>query len=81
MMTPEQRTEHCRRIAPHGGAVTASRYPSAHFRAIGKAGYQATKERHGVAYVKGILGRRRWHGRRQDSPAIDLAAGAFYADY
>jgi hypothetical protein len=74
------RAEHCRRIAAHGGTVTAQRYGAGHMRAIGKAGAQVTIERHGRAYWLGLVGRRGWSGRRLDSVIDDLAAGRVYAE-
>lgn len=78
-MTTTQRDEHLRRIAPHGGRATADKYPSHHFRAIGKAGAQATIRRYGYGYLAGILKAKGWRGRRTESLAHDLAAGAIYA--
>ena len=77
---PFNRAEHCRRIAAHGGAVTAQRHGTAHYRAIGRAGAQTTIQRHGLAFWKGIAVRKGWHGRRPvASLAVDLAAGRFDA--
>jgi hypothetical protein len=73
------RAEHCRRIAAHGGTVTAERYGSHHMRAIGKAGAKVTRERHGEAFFLGFMTRRGWQGRRIDSVIDDLAAGRVYA--
>jgi hypothetical protein len=69
------RTEHCRRIGAHGGAITASRYGSHHMAAIGKAGAQATIRAHGVAYFQGLMVHRGWQGHRPTSLGADLAAG------
>ena len=81
MMTTTQRDEHLRRIAPHGGRATADKYPSHHFRAIGKAGAQATIQKHGYGYLAGILKAKGWQGRRQESLVHDLAVGAVYAEW
>ena len=60
--------------------TTFARYGSAHMRAIGKAGYRAAVQAHGVAYVNGILDAKRWRGPRQPDLATDLAAGRVLAD-
>jgi hypothetical protein len=79
---PFNRAEHCRRIAAHGGSVTAQRYGAAHMRAIGKAGAQATIQKHGVDYFQGIVKRKGWNGRRSSgSPSLDLAVGKLYATW
>jgi hypothetical protein len=44
-------------------------------RAIGTAGAHVTIERHGLAFWKGIIKHKGWHGRRPVSLAVDLAAG------
>jgi hypothetical protein len=73
---PFNRAEHCRRIAAHGGSVTAQRHGAAHMRAIGKAGAQATIRTHGVGYFNGLMTRKGCTGRRPvASLAADLAAG------
>ena len=43
-MTPEERREHCRRIASKGGKVTASK--PGHMSAIGKKGFEAFADRY-----------------------------------
>jgi hypothetical protein len=63
-----------RRIAAHGGAVTAQRHGTAHYRAIGKAGARATSDKHGLAFWKVITARKGWHGHPVSLRA-DLAAG------
>ena len=77
---PFDRAEHCRRIAPHGGAVTVQRHGTAHMRAIGTAGAHVTIERHGTAFFLGIVKAKGRHGRRPVALAVDLAAGRLYAD-
>lgn len=74
-MTREQRAEHCRRIAAHGGTVTAQRYGRFHMSAIGKAGAQVTIARHGVGYWQGLVKAKGWHGARHDALLTDLACG------
>jgi hypothetical protein len=44
-------------------------------RAIGTAGAQVTIRKHGLAYWRGLVQAKGWHGRRPVSLAVDLAAG------
>ena len=43
-----------------GGLTTFERYGSQHFRLIGKAGYQATKNAYGVPFVVSLLRSKGW---------------------
>ena len=74
------RAEHCRRIAPHGGAATVVRHGAAHMAAIGKAGARTTIARHGVAFFQGIVAAKGWAGPRTPELAADLAGGRWLAD-
>jgi hypothetical protein len=72
---PFDRAEHCRRIAPHGGAATALKHGVTHYRTIGKAGAAATIAKHGRAYWLGLVRRDGWDGPRRDDVITDLAYG------
>ena len=48
-------------------------------RTIGTAGAQATIQRHGVAFFRGITGRNDWHGLRLVSLAADRVDAALTA--
>lgn len=70
------RTEHCRRIAAHGGNTTYQRHGVHHMRIIGKAGARATIRKHGVPYFQGMVARKGWTGpKTRPSLTADLAAG------
>jgi len=77
---PFDRSEHCRRIAPHGGAATVARHGTAHMAAIGRAGARVTIDRHGVAFFRGIVKAKGWAGRRAADLPTDLAAARVLAD-
>lgn len=74
------RSEHCRRIGAHGGAVTVARHGTRHMSAIGRAGARTTIDRHGTAFFQGVIKAKGWSGRRHESLTVDLAAARVYAD-
>jgi hypothetical protein len=50
-----ERAKTCRRIAAHGGAVTAARHGTVYMRTIGTAGAPVTIQRHRVGYWRGAI--------------------------
>jgi hypothetical protein len=77
---PFDRHAHCQRIGQTGGLATYQRYGSSHYRAIGRAGYRVAVERHGVAYVDGLLKAKGWTGPHRPDLLSDLAAGRALAE-
>lgn len=77
-MTAEERAKHCRRIGPHGGAVTRDRHGSTHYRMAGKAGYAACVAKHGMARCLGIVRGKGWTPAAKPSLAADLAFAREY---
>jgi hypothetical protein len=45
-MTPDERAQHCRRIASRGGRALVAKYGRDHMSRIGRRGFDVTTERH-----------------------------------
>lgn len=66
------RSEQRRIAGAHDGATTRDRHGSAHYRTIGKAGYDQCAKTHGAARCLGIIRGKGWQPATKPNLADDL---------